>query len=476
MLRLSLADRTFVRLVAFLFVTAFSAIPSSGQTQDFVIMVHGPWQFVDGLGSNNNDRLFVVAPQDVTHLAYLWPGTDASMGYWMKGSDMIPGEVRLPSNTPTMPSVYSLDFPGGTVDYNSTPHGKRALVYQTTTHVLPGLVQSVLHPTGTNISRYAISLPRPSYVKTYTGNIGKGAAEAEAEIGNGTFDGSITPATYATWTVLHYIFDAARPVSMNVKVDDTPQGSIAAEYTADVHRYFGISIVLMEAPLCKTIDRLTYYPACSFANISPAGPDDKQCDKLSGLSFSLSAKLWGLNESALFPTEKDDRGNQNPGDYDYECVPYSKTNLATVITEEMNVASRNLGDTDISTPISALDAVLTQDAKARASRPGHRLKANERREDSGLSTDFTELLNDLKLIFPDGIPSGVTGAYNCLCKDLNNANGSVCQLLNQADRTSTSCTTGDAELQTIVAAVSPADKGSSDCHSPQISINNAIQP
>lgn len=42
-------------------------------------MVSGPWQFVVAKDSSGKNRLFVVAPYHPTHIANIWPGTDASM-------------------------------------------------------------------------------------------------------------------------------------------------------------------------------------------------------------------------------------------------------------------------------------------------------------------------------------------------------------------------------------------------------------
>src|ERR1700728_1922129 len=98
MTRPPLADRILARLAVVILLSGLTVITSHAQAlppcplgfKDFQIMVSGPWQFVVALDNNEKDvngnptdRLFVVAPQDPTHIAYLWPGPNASMEYWM---------------------------------------------------------------------------------------------------------------------------------------------------------------------------------------------------------------------------------------------------------------------------------------------------------------------------------------------------------------------------------------------------------
>ena len=129
------------------------------------------------------------------------------MQYWMDKAGDPDGElVIFPNGTdPTsnyQKNVYALDFSGYTHQKIPAPHRKHELVYQTTSRISPSTIQKVLFPTDTSITRYAISLPDPDYVRTYSGKFGPGTAEAE--IGNAIGEGSVAPAQYATWTVLHY--------------------------------------------------------------------------------------------------------------------------------------------------------------------------------------------------------------------------------------------------------------------------------
>jgi hypothetical protein len=189
MTRLPLANRIFVKLAALVFVAVFSVVPSHAQ-QDFEIMVFGSWQFVSSVDTTGNDRMFVIAPYDVTHIANFWSGTDASMNNWKESNGMPGGEAVInPNGDSSHPNVYCLDFlGGGKRDTGSTTHGKRELVYETTTHVLPSTVYKVLNQPSTT-SRYAISLPPPDYVRTYAGTkLLPGTAEAE--ISNTVPDGS----------------------------------------------------------------------------------------------------------------------------------------------------------------------------------------------------------------------------------------------------------------------------------------------
>jgi hypothetical protein len=202
---------------------------------------------------------------------------------------------------------------------------------------------------------------------------------------------------------------------------------------------------------------------------------------LSGFSFALSAELWGLGEYARFPEEKDARGNQDFGNYDYDdCSPYNSANVANVRSLQQKVARHNFAVADTAKAIEAIQASLEADIKVKSAKPAHRSKLKEAK-DSPLSVAFGKIATGLELLFPQGIPAKVVEAYYCVCKDTA-VNGNSCPQLTQPSETTLSCSPdGQPYLKTIEDAIAldpidPTDKGSADCHSPQISINGAIQP
>ena len=445
-------------------------------------MVSGPWQFVVAADSSGHDRLFVVAPYHESHVANFWSGTNASMANWMSSSGNPGGSdvVINPNGDSNHPNVYTLDFLPGTREKSSIMYGRHELVYETTTQVLPSAIYRVLHQPGA-VSRYAISLPAPDYVRTYSGT--KVLATAESEISNTAPDGSISPAQYATWTVLHYGFQGGLPSGMSVMVDALNLAPVLAGTVMDGHMRHGLSISLVEAPLCDDqTGGPNYYKGygaggCNFPALPTIPADDQECDTLSGLSFALSTQLWGLSEYARFPEEKDTYGNQNFGLYDYdECTPYHAANVAEVKTLQDNVARHNFVVVDTARALAAIEFSLEADTKARLAKPARRSKTKEKTEDTSLSEDFRKIAADLEFLFQKNIPATVADAYYCVCKDTVAHHNSCGQLIRQSNSTPSCPDNGQAYFKTLVDVIAPADKGSSDCHAAQISINGAIQP
>jgi len=486
MTRSPVANQTLAILAALFSLAVLTVVPSHAQTQDFEIMVSGPWQFVVAADSMGHDRLFLVAPYDVTHIANFWSGTNASMQYWMDKAGDPDGElVIFPNGTdPTsnyQKNVYALDFSGYTHQKIPAPHRKHELVYQTTSRISPSTIQKVLFPTDTSITRYAISLPDPDYVRTYSGKFGPGTAEAE--IGNAIGEGSVAPAQYATWTVLHYgLTPATATSSSSVSVTGGQNAGPILFGDADDYNRYGISIALVEAPWCDD-NSGNYYKGygviggCRFPAL-PNLTDDRECDSLSGLSFSLSAKLWGLNEYALFPSEKDALGNQNSGSYDYECGPYNAKNTDAAIAQQQRAATHNRAAAEkieaVARTISTLENLPRFSLQPNALVPGRSEKKQD--EDSNLLLkDFTKIFKELNFLFPSGVPASVAAAYYCVCEAAHlavDAKNSQCTKFGPY-----TCTgTPRSDLKIILEALDTADKGSSDCHSPQISIDGAIQP
>jgi hypothetical protein len=471
MTRIPLANPTFVRLVALLFMSALTVVSSHAQ-QDFEIMVNGPWQFVVAPDPSGTDRLFVVAPYHPTHAANIWSGTNASMMNWYNSVGKPAGELVLSQNGAN-PNIYTLDFPQGYSQQNlKVIHGKREAVYQSSSRN----VQNVLHPPNASTQRYAISLPLPYSVRTYTGGFGPGIAEAE--IGDATLvDGLGTPAGYATWTVLHYGLTAVPP-SMDVKLDQTSQPSVTVG--KDAYGRYGISIALVEAPFCddSTNTKLKYYPAdCpnSFPTQHSVPYDDPECDTVSGLSFSLASQLWGLNENALYPREEEgsqgnSTGRQIVGSYDFdECPLNGANNVQLLETRQQQVAEHYFAIADLSAKTSALETFFNADAKGKSRR-----SLREQSEQT-IPGDFTAMSSDLNTIFDNHVPLGLSNELYCACSAASrqcNLQGNPSSNCNPKEKAGAYL---EAFEDSIAKYSAPNNKGSSDCHAAQISINGAIK-
>jgi hypothetical protein len=467
MTRIPVANRPFVTLAALLFMAAFLAVSSHAQTQDFAIMINGPWQFVVALDPNEKDangnpmdRLFVVAPYHPSHVAYFWPSTDASMDDWIKNNGANPGQVVISTNGPAsgyQKNVYDLDFPDNTARQftNALPE-ENELVYQASTNVLPSTIQNVLYPSSTSIQRYAISLPLPDFTRTYSGQWVP--AVAEAKVGQTDPGPSVPWSSYSTWTVLHYEFKNGKlPSQMNIQLNGKQANPISASQpNGDSH--YGISIALMAAPLCPAGG---YYPTCNFPQPPLQWSDNPECDSLSGLSFALAAKMWGLPEYARFPVEKDANGNQESGNYDYKCPAASQATLDEIATL-VNLRGAL-------TTLENLVGVNLQYRTSMSQRP-----AVKHGDQTALTTTFGEISSGLTTLFDSHVPDNVATDFDCACK---NEGQSGCTL---PVTPSPACTDkGTVYVEALEKSLKPftgGDKGSSDCHSPQISINRAIQP
>ncbi len=476
MTRLTLANRISVKLAAVVFVAAFIVVPARADgPQDLEIMVNGPWSFV-----TYNNQLFIVAPQDKTHLAYFWSSPDASMETWAmaKASNYVPISASSAGD-----KVYSLTFNNylkSTQDPGEEPDSR----YQPTAQVLQATTQGILHRPGTN--RYALSLPMPDSVHTYTGDLGSGFSEAKISLSDPT---SILPARYSTWTVLHYglssQIQSGDAVSVTLDGATLPGISIGSfldrqKYNKPITRY-GISIVLMEAPLCDNspLDTPKYYGTdCTTgfpANLPLNWADDHSCDSLSGLSFALSVKLWGFGDQARFPQE-DAKGLQSQGNYDYDCLIASAANAGQIHDEQAAAARTNLRVArDISNNVSELDSALKTQAVEAAESPRNALH-----EQPNLQKALVNISGDIKTLFPFQVPTELSNAFYCICQEVREdgkqsskreARKSCRKLLPLQSPPKCVHAIEQQYLKTIV----DLDKGSSDCHAPQISITEATQ-
>jgi hypothetical protein len=283
---------------------------------------------------------------------------------------------------------------------------------------------------------------------------------------------------------------------MTLSIDGVATDPIDTSTKSDNYARDAISIGLVEAPLCnpQTTGSPTYYPTgCGSFPPEPTIPiDDQECDNLSGLSFALSAQLWGLNEFARFPVERDAQGNQEMGTYDYQkCTPYAGGNVDAVRAQGEVVARHNFAVAYTSGPISDIRQDLAVASKVRLAKSGSRSNKSKQKENSRLPEDVVKIATDLEFLFPgrqtgspDGVPLPVADAYYCLCTDVVSAadnTAGLCLKLTPNSAQKPACAAGAQDyLKTISESISLgpadyADKGSSDCHSPQISIDGAVQ-
>jgi len=500
MLRLPLVNRIVGKIATLLFVAAFTAVPSHADgPQDLEIMVNGPWTFVvyaDPTMYGGDDRLYLVAPADETHFASIWSGPDASMRNWMKlMMQGKPPQLICPSGSAdntTCPNGVSKQYLYS-VAVNSTPvvigapAEERESVYSASTRVSHKNVAAAILTPGT--SRYAISLPMPDYVKTYSGDYGPGVAEAKLERST---DPSLATgdAEYSTWTVLHYGLQSLDRVTVTTKNsgDQNPfDVTIVALLDRDktITRY-GISLSLMQAPLCNTStpDMLKYYPkdCTKYSEFSKATSDDEDCDTLSGFSFAASTVLWQLPDYALFPSEQDSEGTQNPLNYRYfdtgtklGCPAAYKGNAAQLKTNVVKLAREHVKAlADITSLEDQLDLATSAKTKKMLEQAAKAARADGQSPNATLGVQaFSQVLADTDAIYPAGIPDEAAIGLYCACTLAGNSD-SDCK--KEFDLAATPSCGQKNRFDLDFDLVAAQDKGSSDCHSPQISINGAIQP
>ncbi|MGA7218202.1 MAG: hypothetical protein WBX38_07810 [Candidatus Sulfotelmatobacter sp.] len=504
MTRLTLADRIFVKLAAVVFVAAFTVVPARADgPQDLEIMVNGPWSFVvyaDPSLYGGDDRLYLVAPADVTHFASIWFDPNASMGNWMTLLQKHDPTLRLicPGGPTTERDqsdckdsnskqyLYLVDFDPTKPNAVVAPGEEVEAPYAEKIRITTNAIGALLSAPGS--SRYAISLPMPDNIHTYSGDFGPGVTEVRLETGKNPTLG--TPiATYATWTVLHYDRQNANQVNVTTKKsgDATPLNfpprAVAdrAGSTQPITRY-GISISLMEAPLCKSSmpNNLEYYPRDCQTDTAflPVPGDDQQCDSLSGLSFAQSATFWGLPEHLLFPSEQDKRGTQSPWNYDFACYVSDGANLSKLQSKQQEVANSNLvlyrRAKDFSDKISLMKQRLGY-GPGRASQRPKKKGAQGRSETSSLAKQFEEISSALDSLFQGKVPSDLSDSLACVCSIETpgkcQARGSSLPECDKANPKADFERFEELATQNLYAQ----DKGSSDCHAPQVSIDGAIQ-
>jgi hypothetical protein len=510
MTRKPLAGQFFVKIATLVSVAVLSVLPSPAQSHNVEIMVNGPWTFVAYANpniSNGDKRLYLVAGWNKYHFVNISTGTDARMSTLMTS---IGGGTSI-----------NLICPGGPADKTSCLSSQKQNLYladfdstqagtYTLTEETEGVYPEVSSVSSQNIatvllnptaSRYAISLPWPNHIHTYSGDFGPGVSEAKIQQ-NTDPDYRTATAQFATWTVLSYdvqpnsvnvkTYNASDQSAFSVKIStgDTDRSGAPLGSTPNPIKRYGINISLMEAPLCKNSlpSKALYYPEdCPTDKTFSVPLDDQECDTLSSLSFAQSAALWNLPEHARFPSEQDALGTQGAWNYDYSCLASYGGNLQNLEVQEDKVVSFNLEMVprmaDLAQRVATLKrnlAVIEHQRHESGQEPGESLAPES------VIKLFNGISKDLSA--PESanlIPSENTTRQNladelyCACKAFTSGRGNCQSFKSSSHECKAVRDVTEPAKHFITAAtayVTANDKGSSDCHAAQISINGAIQP
>jgi hypothetical protein len=170
----------------------------------------------------------------------------------------------------------------------------------------------------------------------------------------------------------------------------------------------------------------------------------------------------------LFPAEQDWEGTQNLWNFRYDCPAAYKENLQTLHDNQQKAAGSNIKVLE-----DAIGALLQKNPAKSLHRYTGKNSQGEQ-DASKLSTDFGDISNDIALSLPDGIPIEVREAFDCACAEATkDVPGISCPTLKSSKTQLDSPNPLRKDLDTVFQAL---DKGSSDCHAPQASIDGAIQP
>jgi hypothetical protein len=431
--------------IVLLSLTMFFPSSLTAQIYDLQIMVNGPWSYVADPNPElsltpDADRIVLVAPAGMSHVAYVFSGTHAT-----QGSPNLPsGNLFNPSGASDL-AYYYLDFAATRITNTSAPPLEEP-VNLFPASVPPHAVKLILCNflvCVPNTSRYAISLPRPDYVTTYTGTYGTGFSESKID------PISVKPATprvsYTTWMVLHYAVTSFPPSITRTRLVKqgtvpVPDGSfqVAADVTETTRS--GISILLTAFVV----------------------GDDRTCDRLSEASFAAITQMWHLTEYSRFPVQTDFNGTQSPGFYDYlDCPEPSAASLADIMKLAQAAAQAN--DTTLKA-IGSLKGALKQLQAERlpTSQKNRKASGNVVEEADSL---WQKLSAAIALAHkPLGVPKEIQQASACTQTFIKN------QELK-------GCPQGQELIEKYFddkGGVFMTTVGSIDCHGAAISINSAF--
>jgi len=502
MTRTSLAGHIFAKIAALLSLAVLSVLSSQAQTHHVEIMVNGPWTFVAYSNpniSNGAKRLYLVAGWNKYHFVSIGTGTDARMSTLMtsisNGTSLNPICPGGPADKTTCLSAKKQNL--YLADFDSNQTGTSPLADETEALYSASSSQDIgtvlLNPTA---SRYAISLPWPNHIHTYSGDFGPGISEAKIQQNADPTYGTAI-AQYATWTVLSYDVQPKNvnvktytatdqtPFSIKISAGDTDRSGAPLGSTPKPIKRYGISISLLEAPLCDSSvpGKILYYPEdCPTDSTFSVPLDDQECDTLSSLSFAQSAAVWNLPEHARFPSEQDEMGTQGPWSYDYSCLASYGSNLQNLEAQEDKVVSFNLEMADLALKITALkrNLALIDNQKPESGQvPGRSLAPESTiKLFNDISKDLNASDNANLFSSENATRQNLADDLYCACEAAT-SDKSNCQSFKSSHECKAISDATEPAKHFITAAtayVTANDKGSSDCHAAQMSINGAIQP
>jgi hypothetical protein len=276
-------------------------------TQDFQIMVSGPWSYAEN--PQQPDRIFLVAPPSTHHKAYILAGPDAAS---FGGTVANPGKPIDPGN-------HTLDFPDSSYPGTYTAMPPDAPVVF---HASVGAKKLSTILSNTSRQNYVMSLPKPDDYSTYIDPAGKvdGYSESKVSTVDASVKPSVQPQIYTTWMVLHYGVKKLPPFLKWTGPNSPPTIST----TDSAARSGAISIVLGDPDLMD---------------------NDAHCDIISLESLHERNGLWGLTEYARFP-EQNGAGQQIHYLYNYHC---NDSTLKSMTVDHTPMYSKSGGGADCHT-------------------------------------------------------------------------------------------------------------------------------
>jgi len=431
--------------LAVLLVVASNSL-SAQTTYDLQIMVNGPWDYVADRHPEydtqspvkNQDRIVLVAPAPKMnvgqHAAYIFPGTNAKV--------TPPNDSKIITSSSNDLALYYVDFESDIrVAGGTPPNEEPAAFYKPTQTVSELTISDALYPPMNATPRFAVSLPWPDFISTYTGINGSGFSESKIKLG--PINAKTPPINYSIWTIFHYTTKTSQAqmlLSRLVSLQSVVSVRKVPLVTNDDRA--GISIVLVEPDLSA---------------------NDMKCDNVSGMSFGASMALWSLLEHARFPVQRDADGSQYPGYYDYQnCTEYSRLNGNKVHNDLERIK-------DFNSEVIEANQSLRQSLLKLLSLS---LAPEQREHDLGPARkDAQDKRNDLEKklqpLWPGGIISPVSKALECT------------KLLIEG-KESTGCPKGLSNLVIEQyfgdgGIVWAKGVGHTDCHKAQININGELQ-
>jgi hypothetical protein len=159
------------------------------------------------------------------------------------------------------------------------------------------------------------------------------------------------------------------------------------------------------------------------------------------------------------------------GSYDFdECPLNGANNVQLVEKRQQEVAKYYFAVADLSTKTSALQSFLYSDTKETSRHQETKVQSKD-----AILGDFNDISTDLNRIFDNHVPLDLSNDLYCACTDATqqcNLQGMPAYSCNPEEKAGAYL----EKFEDSVAKYSAAnDKGSSDCHAPQISINQAIK-